>query len=211
MGLNFKIMGRMMPYLVDKKQNGQNSMLELGAQVFSGWRNVKHTYVKGKVRYPLLTGKQIFSEIGFRHVSVDLKGAMGSKRCDLTRLLPRALHSKFDIVTNIGVSEYIQDQYMVFKNMHVSAREDAIFFHVLPDNDRIPDRGLFYYVWEFMPYLAKLCGYKIIEHSQAKRLIITAMCKNESKTFIPRIAFNQLPVYSHDKNQTERGAGDEQS
>jgi hypothetical protein len=207
MGLNFTLVGHMMPYLVEKKQSGQTNMLELGDQVFRGWKNTKKTFMKGNIRYPLLTGKQLFSELGFYHISIDLKGTRGSKPCDLTRLLPRSLHNKFDIVTNSGTSEHVQDQYMVFKNMHMVAHCDAIFFHALPDPDRYPDHGLYYYTWEFMLKLAEICGYQVVRHGNVKKLIVTIVRKNNSDKFISRDAFNMLPIFRNKQDRTTGNNG----
>ena len=81
------------------------SMLELGCKI-----NAPHTY------------KAFFEKLGFRHISVDWNGQHGSLIKDLRK--PLGLGT-FDMVSNIGTSEHVDEQEPCWRNileaMHVGS------------------------------------------------------------------------------------------
>jgi hypothetical protein len=91
---------------------GVRSMLELGNK-----KNAPYTY------------KQFFEARGIRHVSVDWNGQDGALRMDLQRPLNLGT---FDMVTNIGTSEHVDDQVGVWRNIIEAMDLDSILVSTTP-------------------------------------------------------------------------------
>lgn len=83
--------------------------------------------------------KPYFEERGWRHVSVDLNGEDGALALDLRKPLKLGT---FDVVTNFGTSEHVDDQEPVWRNI-VEAADQAIAA-VTPHPGDWPGHGLFY-------------------------------------------------------------------
>lgn len=119
---------------------GVESMLELGNK-----RGTEHEPYK-----------PFFEARGIRHVSVDLNGLDGALALDLRRPLNLG---RFDMVTNIGTSEHVDQQEPVWKNI-VDAALDVIVC-ITPAPGNWPGHGLFYPTEDFYMRLAALNGFTI--------------------------------------------------
>ena len=75
------------------------------------------------------TYKQWFTELGFRHVSVDINGQDGALPLDLTQ--PINLGT-FDMVTNIGTSEHVDVQEPVWRNMFEALDVGSVLIAATP-------------------------------------------------------------------------------
>ena len=89
------------------------SMLELGNKVDEG-----------------MVYKDVFTALGFYHVSVDLNAQNGAMPMDLRE----PIHfGTFDMVTNIGTSEHVVDkQDVVWKNIVKSTKVGGVTICCLP-------------------------------------------------------------------------------
>ena len=131
-------------------------ILELGNQ-HAGWA------IQGPV-------KPIMTWLGAKHTSVDLNGKDESLALDLLAPLPDSLKGKFDLVTNAGTTEHVnngernfRDQWQVFKTIHDALGETGAMMHVIPD-ERGHHGGCGYvYTHRFLPDLAHSCRYKLVE------------------------------------------------
>lgn len=94
-------------------------ILELGNQIMRGGPGRR-------------TGKQYFTALGAEHVSIDLNGEDGAVPLDLCRPLPEQYHDSFDVVTNFGTSEHIEDQVQVFKTIHDCCKVGGYMIHSVP-------------------------------------------------------------------------------
>lgn len=126
------------------------SMLELGNQHI---RN-------GVSRYP--TGKQHFTALGVKHVSVDLNGKDGALRYDLSRPI-MCFDGQFDIVTNFGTSEHVADQGQCFANVHRFCRSGGVMVHAVPREGYYPGHCRFRYTEAFFLELAERNNYRIVD------------------------------------------------
>ena len=97
-----------------------NRMLELGAQT-----------IRDDVETDLKTGKEYFESLGYKHVSIDLKGEDGASTYDLSK--PAIGVGTFDVITNCGTSCYVSGIEECFRNIHRLCRKRGVMIHVLPE------------------------------------------------------------------------------
>ena len=76
-----------------------------------------------------LTYKAFFQSLVFRHISVDLNGEDGALKRDLCRPLDLGT---FDMVTNIGTSEHVENQEAVWRNMLEALHIGSVFLSATP-------------------------------------------------------------------------------
>lgn len=63
--------------------------------------------------------KQWFTHIGWKHVSIDLNGKGGALPLDLQKPINvEAIGGPFDVVTNFGTSEHVDEQRPCWENIH---------------------------------------------------------------------------------------------
>lgn len=145
-----------------------DSMLELG----------------GKVNQPF-TYKSTFTALGFRHVSVDWNGDHQALPLDLRH--PISLGT-FDMVTNIGTSEHVDDQRGVWQNLVEACHIGSVLISTTPllgswwwHAEHFPTR-------EFYKELAARNGFFIdrlyIEFEPPKEMIFCRMTRTEIVPFV---------------------------
>lgn len=136
--------------------DGVRSMLELG--------NKRGTDGPGD------TYKRHFEALGIRHVSVDWNGQDGALALDLREPLKLG---NFDVVTNIGTSEHVDEQLPAWRNMVEAA--DQVIACVVPFPGDWPGHGLWYPRPEFYPELGRLNGFVIekldVQGIEGRRLV----------------------------------------
>jgi hypothetical protein len=116
-----------------------DSMLELGNKVTSGgaW-------------------KPYFESLGIRHVSIDLNGNNGAIKLDLQQPLSIG---EFDVVTNFGTTEHVENQEPVWRNIHEACSQ--CFISSTPVPGQWKDHGRYYPTEEFYIQFALLNGFEI--------------------------------------------------
>jgi hypothetical protein len=131
------------------------AVCELGNQ-HAGWR----------LRGP---AKIVLDWLGMHHVSIDLNGENGARPLDLSQPLPADLLGCFDLVTNAGTTEHVggpgglRDQWQVFRSIHDLAKPRAAMMHVIPDEEGFHNGCPWLYARDFLPDLARICGYQVAE------------------------------------------------
>jgi hypothetical protein len=81
--------------------------------------------------------KDWFEAMGCHHYSIDIHGKNGSHPLDLSKSLNDPFwHDNFDIVTNVGTSEHVDDQYQCWQNIHNLGRHGCVYIHIVPEIDR---------------------------------------------------------------------------
>lgn len=146
------------------------------------------------------SAKDVYISLGVDHISIDINGKDGSFPVDLDLPLPFILLDQFDVVTNYGTIEHVNNQYQVFKNTHDMCRKGGIMIHILPLVGTYPGHCQYYYSEEFMIGLARVCGYTlincgIINESTIKipkKLIAVTYLKTKGKSFISENKFSGL-------------------
>jgi hypothetical protein len=131
-----------------------DSMLELGNK-----KNGEFTY------------KAFFEARGYRHVSVDLNGQDGALALDLRH--PISLGT-FDLVTNIGTSEHVDEQLPVWRNIVASCHVGSVLICTTPKPGHWHWHGFWHPHAEFYTELAALNGFEIerlYESGQSPRVM----------------------------------------
>jgi hypothetical protein len=96
-----------------------------------------------------LTGtyKEQFVSEGWDHTSVDLNGASGALARDLCVPGSLADLGQFDVVTNFGTTEHVENQWACWENVHNAIKVGGWLVSVTPAPGTWPGHGKFY------PYL----------------------------------------------------------
>lgn len=100
--------------------------------------------------------KRYFEGIGIRHTSVDWNGQDGALARDLRKPLDLG---RFDMVTNIGTSEHVDDQVAVWRNMVDAAGRWLVC--ITPKPGDWPGHGMFYPYPMFYRHLAERNGFAV--------------------------------------------------
>jgi len=114
--------GRINYWLIDhvlKTFDHDRSMLELGNQL-----------MKDGVKKGYKTAKQYFKSKGYDHTSIDLNGKDDAIMYDLSK--PVNMIDSFGVVTNLGTSEHVSNQYNCFLNIHNFCKADGLMIHNCP-------------------------------------------------------------------------------
>lgn len=138
-----------------------------------------------------MAAKKVYESYGVHHVSMDLNGKDGSLMIDLDYPVPSEFIGQFDVVTNYGTIEHINNQYQAFKNMHDLCRVGGIMLHVFPMIGHWPRHGRYRYSGEFVTGLADVCGYRIVNsiildegrYRKRKNAIAVIYMKKKDKDF----------------------------
>lgn len=147
------------------------SMLELGNK-----KNANGTY------------KHHFQSLGIRHVSVDWNGEDGALALDLREPQWETL-GEFDMVTNIGTTEHVTNQYGAWENIHHCCRVGGVVVSITPYHDGRSWwwHGVWYPKESFFENFAKKNGYKIIKMGKGRNIpnenLCVRMVKLEDKPF----------------------------
>lgn len=145
-----------------------NRMLELG--------NKK----TGNVSY-----KSYFESIGIDHTSIDWNGLDGALKLDLRK---RIEMEPFDMVTNLGTTEHVSEQYPVWENIHRLCKVGGVIVSMCPLPGDWWWHGNWYPTKDFYEEFAKLNHYRIdhlaIGREHPTRNIDVRMTKLKDGDFI---------------------------
>ena len=163
---------------------------ELGCQTI---REGKHSRV---------SAKDFYENRGVIHTSIDINGLLGSVSLDLDKPLPKKHTDRFDVVTNYGTIEHVNNQYQVFKNMHDMCKSGGIMIHIFPLVGTWIPHGRYYYSTDFVSKLAISAKYEaydlppIKSHvRRGKRILIYVAYKKEANDFISPESFSELDIF----------------
>lgn len=114
------------------------------------------------------TGKEYISNLGASHTSIDRNGKDGSVVLDLATPI-KLWHGSFDIVTNYGTSEHVQNQKACFDNIHNFCKDGGAMIHSVPLKGTYKKHSKYHYDTDFFVKLAKERGYTIVLNEVRKR------------------------------------------
>lgn len=107
-------------------------MAELGDQKI--WDSIATKPGGGRVWF-----KDWIEDRGCHHYSIDIHGKNGSHPLDLSKPIADDFwQCNFDIITNFGTSEHINNQGVLWENIHDLGREGSIYIHVVPEFGKYP-------------------------------------------------------------------------
>jgi hypothetical protein len=138
------------------------------------------------------------------YLAFDLSGRNGSFKIDLCKnhdFIPQ-----FDLVTNYGTIEHVNDQYHAFKNMHDLCVKGGLILHAFPAVGHWPNHGRYYYNLPFAFQLAQAANYQVMnivqapcyrqaqESDRANCDLILAALQKQGDEFISTALFQTLPI-----------------
>jgi hypothetical protein len=141
--------------------------------------------------------KFYLNELGYNVISIDIMGDRGSIPVNLCEDIDVWNLGQFDIVTNYGTTEHVDNQYMCWKNMHKSLKIGGVMINEIPKIGNWPGHCEFYYDLKFFKEFEKI-GYEIIYskdhmHPGNGALIAVSLKKVEDiEFFTDEKAFNDL-------------------
>lgn len=153
-----------------------------------------------------ICAKIIYSARGTKHTSIDITGNDGSLVINLDKQVPNSFARSFDVLTNYGTAEHVNNQFQVFENIHNMTRPGGLIIHSLPPAGQWPGHCRYYYSKEFATKLAKLCGYEIIslkvvktfiesnQHPENYDFLMVAFLKKFNNHFPSFDEFAKLPI-----------------
>ena len=165
--------------------------------------------------YGSISAKLIYESLGVFHTSIDLNGRGGSLPLDLCEPVPIELENKFDVITNYGTSEHVNDQFNVFYNIHKMCKINGIMIHGLPCIGNWKNHCRYYYSQKVFNNLAKINNYDILELTtlttekyQFPKNLIVAVLRKTNNFFIDNKKFNEIEIYDsgnleHTQNYTK--------
>ncbi|WP_429034302.1 hypothetical protein [Aeromonas veronii] len=102
--------------------------------------------------------KSLYETIGLKYSSADVYG--GTIFCDFNDSI-LVLPHQYDIVTNLGTSEHVFNQYNVFASVHNLTKTHGLMIHFLPIKHS--PHGLFTYNVDFFISLCFANHYELVE------------------------------------------------
>lgn len=155
------------------KTNGQLQLLQDVIRqerlVLSGLRMAElgNQYFRDDVLGTEVSAKLVFEAMGVDHTSFDLNGKDGAITGDLSKPFEGGLHSQFDLVTNFGTSEHVEDsQYWCWGNIHSLCEYDGYMIHAIPEIGSWPRHGKWHYDMDRVLRLANACEYEVIAEAR---------------------------------------------
>jgi hypothetical protein len=120
------------------------------------------TYEYGKPVHP---AKQSYQAQGVQHTSIDINGRDGALKLNLENPIPSKLKGVFDVVTNYGTTEHINNQSAAFQNIDALCAVDGVMIHVLPlaMKGNYPNHCRYHYTALFPVQLAELARYELVD------------------------------------------------
>ncbi len=174
------------------------SMCELGDQVLKGCNVIDKGY--RRIEDGKILAKDYFKSLGIEHISIDRHGSNGAVGYDLTKPIEdNLLINSFDILTNGGTTEHVEDQYQCFLNIHNLVKDDGLMVHIVPHSGYWKDHPdcYFWYTEDFFKSLAEKCNYKIVdihsgENCGVQKQVYAILMKIKDQSFITAKEFSEL-------------------
>jgi len=171
------------------------------------WCELGNQSYKGK------PAKLMYQKIGVQHTSIDINGLYGSIKLDLDFPVPIKLEDKFDVITNYGTTEHVNNQYSVFKNIHIMCKYGGLIIHAVPLINNWPKHCRYYYSQVFFKQLSNICKYTIMDiglfntglYKKKKNMVVCTLRKNTNKNFISLKVFSTIKGLKDSKNKRKTG------
>jgi hypothetical protein len=153
----------------------------------------------GNQIYNKIPAKKIYEKLGVKHTSIDLNERDGSLPLNLCNPQTQ-LYNQFDVITNYGTSEHVNNQYGIFKNIHEMCKINGIMIHGVPLIKNWQNHCRYYYSIEFFLKLSQKCNYKIYDlkiydkdyYVFPNNLVLCVYIKNDSNVFIQEDEFSLI-------------------
>ncbi len=132
-----------------------------------GWeyKGLKWCELGNQRTYKNEVAKEIYLSLGVEHISIDINCEDGALPIDLDKPVPFIFLGQFDVITNYGTIDHVNNQYQVFKNVHDMCKKGGIMIHAFPLKGHWPKHCRYYYSEVFVKGLANACNYRIINYT----------------------------------------------
>lgn len=107
--------------------------------------------------------RRIFEALGWKHASVDLTGEGGSTVVDLCGLPRLDWRGEWDVVTDFGTIEHVEDQDAAWRAVDYYCRGGGLMVHALPRSGHWLGHSNHHYTTTYMRLIAKRFGYDVLE------------------------------------------------
>lgn len=188
--------------LIDLKRSGLIGvgmrMVELGAQnIFQSSGEDLHAFISEFRDEPCAADIEELERIaaggtmatlmklcGVDYLALDIFEAEDCMLFDLnTDGVPEHLRGKFDLVTNLGTSEHVIDQYRVFLTIHELTKTGGLIYHDVPMGGYFY-HGYFSYTPLFFNHLALANDYDVVFKRFSKVLIAAPLVQQATAELI---------------------------
>jgi hypothetical protein len=128
--------------------------------------------------------KHYFEKMGACHTSVDINGKDGALKLDLNSPLVIS-GGPFDLVTNFGTSEHVENQKSVFENIHYHCAEGGVMIHQVPlIHGKWKNHGLYEYTADKFRRLAYANNYDILHLEEGPRDLVHVIFKKRGFVWV---------------------------
>jgi SAM-dependent methyltransferase len=167
----------------------------------------------GNQRIGRKPAKEVYLSYGVEaHVAIDLNGKDGAMPLNLDDPVPFVFVDQFDVITNYGTSEHVNDQYHLFKNAHDMCRVDGIIINIVPREGHWPGHCRYYYTELFVQSLAEACGYEIAhsaildqDYYTSPKNLLAFTYRKKRADFIPQERFREVEGLFDSGNTSRTG------
>lgn len=166
---------------------------------FLGWKykGLQWCEFGNQGNYKKMAAKKAYESYGVQHTSMDLNGRDGALPIDLGQPVAHYFVNQFDVVTNYGTIEHVNNQFQAFKNMHDMCKRGGAMIHTFPLVKNWPGHCRYYYSENFVEELANVCNYRIVKHiilslKINKKLLIITYIKENGGRFVAEEEFEQI-------------------
>lgn len=156
--------------------------------------------------HPLLTGKRYLTEEKgvIEHISIDINAQHGAIPLNLAALIDK-WSNYFDLVTNYGTTEHVNNQFEVFRNIHNFTKVGGAMIHTVPIVGGWAKHCSIHYEPYFFTDLAIILNYRVVYaqnrivdgrwKNQAeidKTLVCAVLIKEKNVSFVSENEFNDM-------------------
>ena len=173
-----------------------NSVTRSQGLPLSGLRMVElgNQHLRRSTLGAAVSAKRLFEVLGVEHVSIDWNGKDGALQYDLGQPIPDAeLLGSFDLLTNFGTAEHVDNQFDCWKNVHDLLRVGGIALHLAPLTGHPTSHCEFYYDEAFFRRFAELADYEVLELYELRGWLAVAMKKRADVPF-PEAMRGHMPL-----------------
>lgn len=110
-----------------------------------------------------------FESLGMIYTSIDWNGKNGALKLDLNKPIEIG---QFDVVTNIGTAEHVENNEQCFENIHNLCKKNGIMIHIAPlVGNWLKHKGCYRrYDIKFFENLRDKYDYEVLNMEEARRI-----------------------------------------
>jgi hypothetical protein len=159
-------------------------MLELGNQ-----RIRPNAFLKYGIRSYF--SKIYFLKKGYNHHAIDINGYDGAIPLDMSEPIPiTAFRGHFDIVTDFGFMEHVNEQVQAWRNIHDMGKVGCLYVHSVPAVGMYKGHCYYCYSEDFFKDLCKANNYELLDlktinpkgdHAEKDEVVCAYIKKTENK------------------------------